>query len=232
MSETSRGTIPTGAILQAVPLTGTLCAVGGAVDAIAYLRFGQIFIANMTGNTALFAASVLLRDWREAALRIGVVFSFLVGISVAHAGLHWLVSGDLRRGRLIVLTIELIVLVALALAKPPDALRVLLLIVLAVALGMQNNAFRQIGPIRLNTAFITGDLEKLGESIVEVEASSKRREARLRLTIFLTTWTAYALGALLGAYGAVHLAGKALWLPAALVLLAAAMVWKSSFSQS
>jgi uncharacterized membrane protein YoaK (UPF0700 family) len=228
LPEIPRTVIQIGAILEAVPLTGTLCAIGGAVDAIAYLRFGQIFIANMTGNTVLFAASVLLHNWQEASLRIGVVFAFLLGITVAHAGLHRLVSGDVHRGRLIVLSIEFVVLAALALVAPSDVLRILLLVVLAVALGMQNNAFHKIGPIRLNTAFITGDLENLGEAIVDVESPSKRRESRLRLAVFLTTWIAYALGALLGAYGAVHLADKALWLPAALVLLAVAMVWKSS----
>ena len=46
-------------ILAAVPLVGTLCAIAGAVDVIAYLLFGKIFIANMTGNTVLFAASVV-----------------------------------------------------------------------------------------------------------------------------------------------------------------------------
>ena len=62
-----------------------MCMVAGAVDVIAYILFGQIFIANMTGNTVLFAASVVMRDWSEAALRLGVVFTFLAGIFVAES---------------------------------------------------------------------------------------------------------------------------------------------------
>ncbi|MGC1782659.1 MAG: YoaK family protein [Acidobacteriaceae bacterium] len=215
------------AVLAAIPLTGTLCAIGGAVDVIAYLLFGRIFIANMTGNTVLFAASILLHDWRDAALRFGILVAFLAGISVAHAGLRKLVSGRERRGRLVVLAIEFIVLTVLGMAFPTHAIRVLLLVALAIALGTQNNAFHRIGPIRLNTAFITGDLENLGEAIVETEAPGKRREARLRLAIFLTTWIAYALGALLGAYGALHFKDKALWLPAGLVAIAAGIVARS-----
>lgn len=220
------------AILAAIPLTGTLCAIGGAVDVIAYLLFGRIFIANMTGNTVLFAASILLHNWREAALRFGVIVAFLCGITVAHTALRKLVCGRERRGRLIVLAIEFIVLTALGMAFPTDALRVLLLIVLAIALGTQNNAFHQIGPIRLNTAFISGDLENLGEAIADAEAPAKRKEGPLRLAIFLTTWIAYVLGALLGAYGALHFKDKALWLPAGLVAIAAGIVARSPSQES
>ena len=63
-------------VQAAIPLVATLCMMAGAIDAIAYILFGKIFIANMTGNTVLFAASVAVRDWGEAALRIGVVFAF------------------------------------------------------------------------------------------------------------------------------------------------------------
>ncbi len=66
-------------ILAAIPLVATLCMTAGAVDVIAYILFGKIFIANMTGNTVLFAASVVLHNWGEAALRIGVVIAFVGG---------------------------------------------------------------------------------------------------------------------------------------------------------
>ena len=94
-------------------------------------------------------------------------------------------------------------------------------------MGMQNNAFQRIGPIKLNTAFITGDLENLGEAIAESQQPDKRAEGRRRSAVFLTTWAAYAVGALLGAYGALHLREKALWIPAGLVAVAAAMLARS-----
>jgi uncharacterized membrane protein YoaK (UPF0700 family) len=92
---------------------------------------------------------------------------------------------------------------------------------------MQNNAFHRIGPIKLNTAFITGDLEDLGESIAEYREPEKRAEGRRRSAVFFTTWIAYGLGALIGAYGALALKEKALWIPAGLVVVAAAMVMRS-----
>lgn len=211
----------------AIPLVATLCMTAGSIDVIAYILFGKIFIANMTGNTVLFAASVAVRDWTEAALRIGVVFAFLVGVFIAEAVLRKLTAGRERRRQLFTLAIEFGVLSWLALTPHTDTLRIVLLLALAFAMGMQNNAFQRIGPIRLNTVFITGNLEKLGEAIAESEEPRKRAEGHRKSAVFFATLIAYGVGALIGAYEALALKEKALWIPAGLVLVAAAMVMRS-----
>jgi uncharacterized membrane protein YoaK (UPF0700 family) len=211
-------------IQAAIPLVATLCMAAGAVDVIAYILFGKIFIANMTGNTVLFAASVVMLNWGEAALRIGVVVAFLAGIIIAETVLRRLTAGRERRRELISLAIEFCVLSSLALMPHPDTLRIVLLLVLAFAMGMQNNAFQRIGPIKLSTAFITGDLENLGEAIAEAEEKTKRAEGRRRTAVFFTTWITYGAGAVIGAFGALELKEKALLIPAGLVVLAATLV--------
>lgn len=214
-------------IQAAIPLVATLCMVAGAIDVIAYILFGAIFIANMTGNTAFFAASVVLRDWHEAALRFGVVVTFLAGIFIAESVLRRVTAGRERQRELFTLAIEFGVLSWLAVTPHADTLRIVLLLILAFAMGMQNNAFQRIGPIKLNTAFITGDLENLGEAIAQAEGTEKRAEGRRRTAVFFTTWIAYGVGALIGAYGALDLRERALWIPAGLVVLAALMVLRS-----
>ncbi len=175
----------THAMRMAVLLTGILCAIAGSIDAIAFLVFGKIFIANMTGNTVLFAASMLQRDWKEAALRIGIVVAFLSAIFIARALLRKLALGQERTTRLIALAIELILLVALVLLPHPHTLRVGLLVLLAFALGVQNDAFRNIGGIKVNTSFITGDLENLGAALANSGDSAKRKQTRRRIAVFL-----------------------------------------------
>lgn len=214
-------------IAAVLPLVATLCMIAGAVDVIAYILFGKIFIANMTGNTVLFAASVVVRDWSQAALRLGVVVTFLTGIFVAETLLRRLTAGRERQRELFTLAMEFVVLSWLALTPHPDTLRVVLLLVLALAMGMQNNAFQKIGPIKLNTAFITGDLENLGEAIADAEGTDRRAEGRRRSAVFFTTWIAYGVGALIGAYGALDLRERALWIPAGLVVVAAVLVVRS-----
>ncbi|MFZ0517152.1 MAG: YoaK family protein [Acidobacteriaceae bacterium] len=219
-------------IQAAIPLVATLCMVAGSIDVIAYILFGKIFIANMTGNTVLFAASVVLHNWGEAALRIGVVITFVAGIIIAETVLRRLTTGRERQRELFTLAIELAVLSWLAVTPHPDTLRIVLLLVLAFSMGMQNNAFQKIGPIKLNTAFITGDLENLGEAIAESEKPAKRAEGRRRTAVFFTTWIAYGVGALIGAYSALDLKERALWIPAGLVVLAAFLVLRSPAQSS
>jgi uncharacterized membrane protein YoaK (UPF0700 family) len=213
-------------IVAAIPLVATLCMIAGAVDVIAYILFGKIFIANMTGNTVLFAASVVLHDWSEAALRIGVVVTFVAGIIIAETVLRRLTTRRERQRRLITLAIEFSVLSWLALTPHLD-IRIALLLVLAFSMGMQNNAFQRIGLNKVNTAFITGDLENLGEAIAEYGEPEKRADGLRRSAVFFTTWIAYGIGALIGAFGALALKEKALWIPAGLAIVAAAMVMRS-----
>lgn len=215
---------PTRASRLAILLIGVLCATAGTIDVIAFLLFGKIFIANMTGNTVLFAASALQHKWPEAALRIGVVLSFLSGILLARAGLRRLAFGRERRTRLIALAIEFALLVALAVISQPQPLRVSLLILLAFALGVQNDAFHEIDGIKVNTSFITGDLQNLGAALASRNNSEKQTQTHRRIVVFFTTWIAYAVGALLGAYGALHYDTNALLISAGLVLVAAAIL--------
>ncbi|HZC43755.1 MAG TPA: YoaK family protein [Acidobacteriaceae bacterium] len=219
-------------IVAAIPLVATLCMIAGAVDVIAYILFGKIFIANMTGNTVLFAASVVLRNWTEAAVRLGIIVTFLSGIFMAEAVLRRVTARRERERQMMTLAMEFAVLCWLALMPHTDTLRTLLLLVLAFAMGMQNNAFRRIGSIKLSTAFISGDLENLGEALAESGAPEKRAEGRRRSAVFFTTWIAYGTGALIGAFAALNLREKALWIPAGLVVLAAVMVMRSQARSS
>ncbi len=215
------------ALLQAIPLAATACAIAGSIDAIAYLLFGKIFIANLTGNTVLFAGSLLARDWKQAGLRLGVVIAFGAGVLAAHALLRRLAGGRDRRIKLTALGIEFVFLITLALVPHPHFLQVVLLIVLAFAMGLQNDAFRSIGRIKLNTSFVTGDIEKLGTAIAESQIPGKSQEAGSKAVVFFSVWIAYAMGALLGAFGALQFPDKALWIPAGLTILAAVLVLKS-----
>lgn len=182
---------------RAIPLICLLCAVAGSVDASAYLLSGRVFVANMTGNTVLFAISLLQRNPREAALRGGLVAAFLVGVIIARLLARIAGEAPAKAQRISVLCIESVVLLMLA-WKNAGAHTNLLLLLLACILGVQNGAFRYIGGFHLNTTFITGDLELLGEAIMNP------RNSRAEVSAFVLSWVGYAGGALLGALGSVE----------------------------
>ncbi len=184
---------------RAIPLICLLCAVAGSVDASAYLLSGRVFVANMTGNTVLLAISVLQRNRGEAALRGGLVAAFLVGVIIARLLVRIAGEAPTKTQRIAILGIESIVLLMLA-WKNAGAHAGLLLLLLACVLGVHNAAFRYIGGFHLNTTFITGDLELLGEAIMDAGHS------RAKASAFMLSWVGYAGGALLGALGAVKFA--------------------------
>ncbi|MGB9418121.1 MAG: DUF1275 family protein [Acidobacteriaceae bacterium] len=208
---------PPQSIARAIPLICLLCGVAGCVDAAAYLLCGQVFVANMTGGTVLLAISLLQGNMAEAALRGGLVVAFLVGVVVARLLARIAGQRLTKRQRISVLGVESIVLLMLA-WKSSGAHTHLLLLLLGCILGVQNAAFRSIGGLHLNTTFITGDLELLGEAITE------SRDSLPRASAFLLSWVAYAGGALLGALGARDLPQHAFLLPMILAVAAMAAV--------
>lgn len=99
---------------RAIPLIWLLCAVAGSVDVAAYLLCGRVFVANMTGNTVLLAISLFQRELGKAALRGGLVASFLAGVILAR--LLARIGGNrvTKTQRIFVLGVESLVLLILA----------------------------------------------------------------------------------------------------------------------
>lgn len=203
--------------IRAIPLICLLCAIAGSVDATAYLLCGQVFVANMTGNTVLFAISLLQRELSTAALRGGLVVAFLAGVIVARLLARTAGQRVTKRQRICVLGIQVLLLLLLA-WRSTGIHTHLLLLLLACMLGTQNGAFQYIGGIHLNTTFVTGDLEKLGEAMTDTHDTLTRASA------FLLSWIGYAGGAVLGALGAKCLPHHAFVVPVILTLASAVAV--------
>jgi uncharacterized membrane protein YoaK (UPF0700 family) len=202
-----------------------LCAIAGSVDALAYLRLGRLFVANLTGNTVFFAYHLAERHWLSALERLAIILSFFSGVITDRFVQRWIASGRRAWNPAVVsLIIECGVLCALAFLSTRGSLRVALLVTLAWTMGLQNDAFQTVGPVSLNTAFITGDIQKLGIAIASQPADEQATKKRRQQVISLATaWLAYVVGAILGAVGSQTFALRALLIPAALVLIALAM---------
>jgi uncharacterized membrane protein YoaK (UPF0700 family) len=91
----------------------------------------------------------------------------------------------------------------------------ILLLLLAGMLGTQNGAFQYIGGFHLNTTFVTVNLEKLGEALLETQ------DALSKTSAFLLSWVGYASGALLGALGAQDVPQHAFFVPMILTVASA-----------
>lgn len=203
-------------------LVALLCSIAGAVDCLAYFRLGHLFVANLTGNTVLFAYSAAQRHWAAAAQRLGLVLAFFLGVVTNRILKRWIQAESRTLNPAIVsLGVECSLLCILAFFGAENHLQIVLLLMLAWTMGLQNDAFQNIGPVNLNTTFLTGDIEKLGSILASpAKDSERKKERRVQIGAFLTAWTSYVLGAMAGAFASRFLPGtRALIVPAAMTVI-------------
>ncbi len=170
-----------------------LALVAGLCDGLGWLQTG-LFAAQMTGNTALLGVALAEGHWHGAAQKAAAILCFLTGSLVSRLLLR--PEQGPRRGRLLaILVATLLILLAAFLPRPVNVL------VLGAALGGQNAVFTRFGGQSINTSFVSGDLQKLGQVLA-------RRISRRRLDegdwIVLVTvpslWLTYVAGAAAGVF--------------------------------
>jgi uncharacterized membrane protein YoaK (UPF0700 family) len=204
------------------PLLVVLTFVTGLVDAVAYLRLGHVFVANMTGNIVFvgFAAGGAA-DFSVWGSLLALA-CFLPG-GIAAGRLASRLGNDRRRQLSAAVTVEL-VLCALAVAvaaiggRQLDAgSRYALIALLALAMGVQNATARRLAVADLTTTVLTLTLTGIA-SDSWLGGGSGARTARRVLAV-----AAMLLGAFVGALLLIHLRAVApLVLAAALLALVAA----------
>jgi uncharacterized membrane protein YoaK (UPF0700 family) len=166
-----------------------LSLVAGYADAVGYLRFGA-FAGMMTGNAVFFAMAAMEAQPWHAAAYAAIILSFLAGVVFSRMLLR------LGSSPVVPLTVTAATLV-LCDALPNSWAAP----TLALAMGTQNSAVTRIAGIPINTVFITGNLQRLGEGLVQrlwpVRAEGRSDAAPIGL--YAMIWLGYPLGAALGA---------------------------------
>jgi uncharacterized membrane protein YoaK (UPF0700 family) len=140
-----------------------LTAVTGVVDSVTFLALGRVFVANMTGNViflgfavagvrglSLLASTVALAAFLGGAIAGGR----LAGRFGTHRG--WLfVAGCVATTFLVAVAL----LVSLTTGRPPTgAPRYALIVILAVAMGIQNAMARSLAVTGVSTNVLTSTL--------------------------------------------------------------------------
>jgi uncharacterized membrane protein YoaK (UPF0700 family) len=148
------------------PMMVALTFVTGLVDAVSYLKLGHVFVANMTGNVVFLGFALAGAGGVSIVASLLALSAFLAG---AFGG-GWLgTRNSEHRGRLLraanIAQVSLI-LVALALAllagKPlGETVRYTLIVLLTLAMGVQNAASQRLAVPDLTTTVLTRTLTGL-----------------------------------------------------------------------
>ena len=192
-----------------------LAVIAGYADTIGFLRF-DAFAGLMTGNTILLGIGLASAQLLRAASYAAIIGAFLAGVLLSRALLQF------GAATWTALTGAAVLHVACSFLD-----RFWAALLLALAMGMQNAAATRFGGVSLNTVFITGNLQKLGEGLVAWLWTRRARSAPASdgVAIFALVWLSYALGAVLGALGNAFLTYPLL-APAAILPFVYAPVWQ------
>lgn len=186
---------------------GLLAAIAGYADTVGFIRFDS-FAGLMTGNTILLGSEIWRLETAEALFHLAVIAMFLAGVVLSRAMLRYGAAPWTP------LTFTALGMVCCSfMPRVPAAL------LLALSMGVQNAAVTRFGDFSLNTVFITGNLQKLGEALIDWLLPHKGHVGGLDgVTIFALVWASYLIGAVLGA-GANSLTPYPLIIPALLLPL-------------
>ncbi len=189
-------------ILDGTRAAAGMAAVAGFVNAVAYLGL-HAFVAPMTGTIVQAGFELASAEWVGAVLSLLAIVAFTAGVAIARImrrdgrgpGLCWLLSAAV---------------LAIAGLRPLEGLASLAPI--AGALGCLNGSQTRFGPVTLNTTFLTGNLERLGEAIGD--HNMQHRPAQLACIAAIIV--SYLSGATAGAAAARGISAPLL-IPAALL---------------
>jgi uncharacterized membrane protein YoaK (UPF0700 family) len=179
------------------PLLLTLTVVTGLVDATSYLKLGHVFVANMTGNVVFLGFGIAGAGGISVSASLTALGSFLVGgVAGGRIGARW--SSDRARYLTATTSTELLlvatalVLAALSTHHLGTASRYGVIVLLAIAMGVQNTAARKLAVPDLTTTVLTMTLTGLAaDSALAGGSGSKLGRRGLSIAAML-------LGALIG----------------------------------
>jgi uncharacterized membrane protein YoaK (UPF0700 family) len=142
------------------PLLLALTLVTGLVDATSYLKLGHVFVANMTGNVVFLGFGIAGVGGISIWASLTALGSFLVGgVAGGRIGVRW---SDNRGRHLTATAATELLFVALGLVVMAFSThhigagnRYAVIVLLAVAMGVQNAAARKLAVPDLTTTVLT-----------------------------------------------------------------------------
>lgn len=196
--------------------------VGGYGDAASFV-LAKTFTGHVTGNLVLAAIAVAAHDWQATLGPLASIVTFSVGVFLSvliarpfKAWSSWPLLST-------IMGIEVILIVAASLVLSSRLTHGvgIFVILLSLALGLQNGAFRRVGGISVHTTYLTGMITSListeAERYVSEEVPHDGRARDPKEELLCGIWIAFILGAGTGAatvfhFGTLGILGAALLL--------------------
>jgi uncharacterized membrane protein YoaK (UPF0700 family) len=231
----------------------------GCVDALGYLALSGTFAAHMTGNTVSSVMHGVQGRWTEMVRRAMPIPLFFLGLLVGEVVLELAKRRGRRHIAARVLGIEAVCLGGFLgmgiwvlgtgpgekIGNPKTWEFVVMVGLIAAAMGLQSASMRKVGAVTIFTTFITGTLTKLANDLSaylfwvwdQIRAREKRgrwkrvmrlswrEESFQAVVVLLGLYVAYVMGALAGAVGFYRWGVLVAAAPLGVVMMGVAVDW-------
>jgi uncharacterized membrane protein YoaK (UPF0700 family) len=197
--------------------------ISGYVDSYTLLNFG-VYASFMSGNTTSAGLHIGQANLSAAAHSLLPIPLFVLGIFAGTLLIHAEPQHSLTWLSLLIAAMLTIGVAASYFAWPGWAS----ILVLSTAMGIMNTTITHVGSQSVSLGFVTGNLNNLGQHLAmginRAPVSQKQGSWDthwLRAAVLAGIWTAFLLGAELGAAFAARLANWTLLLPALMLVVLA-----------
>jgi uncharacterized membrane protein YoaK (UPF0700 family) len=211
-----------------------LAAASGSMDALSFVGLGEVFTSAMTGNAALLGLAIGRGNILGASRALTAFLGYILGVVIASSRLKHDV-GPPRWSREVehVVLFEAGFLLAFAalwfaMGGPSTTITLYTLILIAaIAMGLQSAAVTQLRVPGITTTYFTGTLTNIVGAFVgwtngPGDRAAVQSRTRQQIMVFLT----YLVSALVTGLLAQRLAVAAAFLPAVAVWLVLVELWR------
>lgn len=181
-----------------------LAALAGFVDALAFTSLGGFFASFMSGNTTRLGVGLGSGDGGVALIAGGLILSFVSGVIVSSVIAR--AVGERERAAVMAAVTVLLAGAALVATLAPGPI---VLVLLAVAMGVENGVFHRDGEVTIGVTYLTGSLVRMGQKLGGALMGDADRWAWVP---YLSLWTGFVAGAVFGAASQLRWGWDALWL--------------------
>lgn len=198
-----------------IVLACTLSALAGYIDGIGFIHLGGLFVSFMSGNSTRLGVKFAEAGWQSAGIAFGLIALFVAG--AAAGSLIVLGRGAYRQASVLSAEAALLALAALCyqLGRSNSAI-----VLIVLAMGLENAVFQIEGGAGLGLTYVTGALVKVGQFVAAALTGGRRWDWVPNLLLWAALVAGSACGAL--AYHWINLA--AVWFAAVLALILSGVV--------
>jgi uncharacterized membrane protein YoaK (UPF0700 family) len=168
-----------------------IVALAGAVDAITFLQYKELYVSFMSGNTTALSVALVSGQHDKTVRLVSVIGLFVLGVLLG----AWLHQAIKRQPATAVLAL-VAGLLLLAYSWAPLAIASL-----ALGMGMLNTSVSQLGSVSVGLTYVTGALVKVGTGLASwLSGQPGTRDWQWQAL----GWGCFLVGGTVGALGLRH----------------------------